>query len=124
MNATDLEDHLQRYLAVRSALGYRNYALRNLMMDFVRYAVTAHEHGPIRARTAVDWACATAGRNGASRLAYRLSAARGFLSHLRASIPDTEVPSVGMLKVSAARSLPFFEPANCQPAQKGIGTGA
>jgi integrase/recombinase XerD len=106
MSATELGDHLQRYLAVRSALGYRNYALRNLMQDFVRY-VAAHEQGPIRARTAVDWACATAGRNGASRLAYRLSAARGFLTHLRASIPDTEVPNVGLLKKSPRR-VPYL----------------
>ena len=103
MNAAELEDHLQRYLAVRSALGYRDCRLRNLMQDFVRYAIAANEGGPIRARTAVNWACATAGRNGASRLAYRLSAARGFLTHLRASIPDTEVPSVGLLKKSPRR---------------------
>jgi integrase/recombinase XerD len=107
MNAIELEDHLQRYLAVRSALGYRNYALRNLMQDFVRYVVAANTEGPIRARTAVDWACATAGRNGASRLVYRLSAARGFLTHLRASIPDTEVPSVGLLKKSPRR-VPYL----------------
>jgi integrase/recombinase XerD len=107
MSATELEGHLRRYLAVRSALGYRNYALRNLMQDFVRYVVAAHEEGPIRARTAIDWACATTGRNGASRLAYRLSAARGFLTHLRASIPDTEVPNVGLLKKSARR-VPYL----------------
>jgi integrase/recombinase XerD len=107
MNATELEDHLQRYLAVRSALGYRNYALRNLMQDFVRYVIAVHGGGPIRARTAVNWACATAGRNGASRLAYRLSAARGFLTHLRTSMPDTEVPSIGLLKKSPRR-VPYL----------------
>ncbi len=39
MSVTELDDHLQRYLAVRFALGYRNYALRNLMLDFVRYVI-------------------------------------------------------------------------------------
>jgi hypothetical protein len=75
MSATELGDHLKRYLAVRSALGYRNYAPRNLMQDFVRYVCctrTGSHSGSNRSRLA----CATAGRNGASRLAYRLSAAR------------------------------------------------
>jgi integrase/recombinase XerD len=40
-------------------------------------------------------------------LAYRLSAARGFLIHLRASIPDTEVPETGLLKKSPRR-IPYL----------------
>lgn len=107
MNARKFETPLENYLAVRSALGYRDYALRNLLQDFVRYLVARNHDGPIRAGTAVDWACATSGRNGASRLAYRLSAARGFLLHLRASIPDTEVPETGLLKKSARR-IPYL----------------
>jgi integrase/recombinase XerD len=107
MSARELEGRLEKYLAVRSALGYRDYFLRSLLRDFVRYAVARHDKGPIRAGTAVDWACATSERNGASRLAYRLSAARGFLTHLRASIPDTEVPEVGLLKKSPRR-IPYL----------------
>ena len=107
MNARELERRLENYLAVRSALGYRDYALRNLLRDFVRCLVANNRNGPIRAGTAVDWACATSGRNGASRLAYRLSAARGFLIHLRASVPDTEVPGTGLLKKSPRR-IPYL----------------
>jgi integrase/recombinase XerD len=107
MNARKLENRLENYLAVRSALGYRDYNLRSLLQDFVRYLVARNHDGPIRAGTAVDWACATSGRNGASRLAYRLSAARGFLIHLRASIPDTEVPETGLLKKSP-RLIPYL----------------
>jgi len=40
-------------------------------------------------------------------LAYRLSAARGFLAHLRVAIPDTEVPEVGLLKKSPRR-IPYL----------------
>lgn len=124
MNATELEDHLQRYLAVRSALGYRDCRLRNLMQDFVRYVIAANEGGPIRARTAVNWACATAGQNGASRLAYRLSAARG-VPHAPAGqhTGHGSSQSWSAQEVSAAHSLPFFERANCQSAKKGIGPG-
>jgi integrase len=89
------------------ALGYRDYGLRNLLKDFVRYLVVRQQHGPVRAATAVDWACSTSGRNGASRLAYRLSVARGFLTHLRASVPETEVPEVGLLKKSPRR-IPYL----------------
>ena len=108
MNATKLEEQLRTYLAARLAVGYRDYALRNLMQDFVRYVnATTTDDGPIRARTAFDWACATSRRNGASRLVYRLSAARGFLTHLRASFPDTEVPAIGLLKKSRRR-IPYL----------------
>jgi integrase/recombinase XerD len=107
MNARELESRLENYLAARSALGYRDYFLRSLLLDFVRYVVAGCQDRPIRAGTAVDWACSTSGRNGASRLAYRLSAARGFLTHLRASIPGTEVPQAGLLKKSPRR-IPYL----------------
>ncbi len=107
MNARELERQLETYLTVRSALGHRDYGLRRLMQDFVRYVIARHDDVPIRARIAVDWACTTSGRNGASRLAYRLSAARGFLTYLRASFPDTEVPQTGLLKKSARR-IPYL----------------
>lgn len=107
MRARELERRLEQYLAVRSALGYRDYFLSRLLQDFVRYVVVRHQDEPIRARTAVDWACATSSRNGASRLAYRLSAARGFLVHLRASVPETEVPEAGLLKKSPRR-IPYL----------------
>lgn len=104
MNANELESGLETYLAARSALGYRDYFLRRLLQDFVRCVIDRRDDGPIRAQTAVAWACATSSRNGTSRLAYRLSAARGFLRHLRASFPDTEVPESGMLKKSPRRN--------------------
>jgi integrase len=108
MNATELENQLKTYLAARSASGYRDYFLKQLLQDFVRYVIDRHDDGPVRARTAVDWACATSARNGTSRLAYRLSAARRFLAHLRASFPDTEVPALGLLKKSPRRNpYPF-----------------
>ena len=107
MSARELEKRLEQYLAVRSALGYRDYFLSRLLQDFVRYVHVRHQNEPIRAGTAVDWACASSDRNGASRLAYRLSAARGFLAHLRASLPDTEVPEAGLLKKSPRR-IPYL----------------
>jgi integrase/recombinase XerD len=107
MTASELKGQLATYLAVRSALGYRDYALRNLLEDFVRYVIASHPDDLIRPGIAVDWACTTSSHNGASRVAYRLSAARGFLTHLRASFPDTEVPQTGLLKKSPRR-IPYL----------------
>ncbi len=108
MKTTELEGQLETYLAVRSALGYRDYFLQRLLQDFIRYVIDRHDDGPIRARTAVDWACATSARNGVSRLAYRLSVARRFLTHLRVNFPDTEVPGMGLLKKSPRRNPYLF----------------
>ena len=47
MNARKLENRLENYLAVRSALGYQDYALRSLLQDFVRYLVTRNHDGGI-----------------------------------------------------------------------------
>ena len=106
MNATKLESQLEAYVAVRSALGHRDYFLQRLLQGFVRYAARQDE-SPIRANVAVDWACAVSGRAGGSRLAYRLSAARGFLVFLRASYPETEVPRRGLLRKSSRR-IPYI----------------
>lgn len=107
MNKRELSNCLEKYLSTRSALGYRDYALRNLLRDFVRYLLKNSKQGPFRAGTAVDWACSTSDHNGASRLAYRLSAARGFLTFLRASVPETEVPVAGLLRKSPRR-VPYL----------------
>lgn len=122
MNTRELENRLENYLAVRTALGYRDYFLHSLLQDFVRYVVARQQHGPIRAGTAVDWACSTSGRNGASRLAYRLSAVRGFLTHLRASIPDTEVPEAGLLKKSPRRIPYLFSNSQIRDLLKAAST--
>jgi hypothetical protein len=92
MTASELKGQLATYLAVRSALGYRDYGLHNLLEDFVRYIIASHPDDPIRARIAVDWACTTSSHNGASRVALPLSAARGFLTHVRASFPTQKFP--------------------------------
>jgi integrase/recombinase XerD len=56
---------------------------------------------------ALDWACS--GRHGISQAgqATRLTMARGFLSHLRASEPSTEVPAFGLV-ASARRPQPYL----------------
>ena len=65
---------------------------RTLLRDFVQFIETADVSGPIRAQLAVDWACASSSKRGAGGAPQRLSMARGFLTYLRATLPETEVP--------------------------------
>jgi integrase/recombinase XerD len=96
MSHSDLHLHLDAYLGVRQALGFQMRAERTLLRDVVRDLETHADAAPIRASLAVDWACASSAQRGASGAAPRLSMARGFLTYLRAILPETEVPDSGL----------------------------
>jgi len=106
MNADFLDTQLVAYLSVRQALGFQMQAERVLLPEFVAFVKT-HEHtGPIRAQLALEWACQESMRRGPGGAARRLSIVRGFLLYLQASVPDTEVPTPGLLP-SPRRPKPF-----------------
>lgn len=92
MKPLDLQSRLDAYLAIREALGMPTRAGRLLLQDFVRYLAQHAGTEPIRAQLAVDWACSASATCGLSGQASRLSLARGFLTHLKASLPETEIP--------------------------------
>ena len=95
----DLDRHLVAYLAIRDALGLTAGTRARLLRSFLDYArgATAPDM-PIRAMTAVAWACdhAPPGCGDAGK-AHRLMVARGFLTYLSAVVPGTEVPAYGLL---------------------------
>lgn len=97
MNVHELQTRLDAYLALREALGYATHATRRLLQDFVAYLERHGDGYPIRAHLAVDWACRASATRGPSGQHSRLSAARGFLIHLHASLPETEVPERSLL---------------------------
>ncbi|NOT56913.1 MAG: tyrosine-type recombinase/integrase [Deltaproteobacteria bacterium] len=97
MTNTDLLLHVEAYVGLRQALGYTVRSDEKLLKDFVTFLASRHIHGPIRAQWAIDWACLPAPRRGPSGQATRLQVVRGFLSHVRATWPDTEVPGPGNL---------------------------
>jgi integrase len=114
MSRPDLHRYLDTYLSVREALGFQMRAERTLLWDFVRYIENDSVSGPIRAQCAVDWACASSSKRGHNGAAQRLSMARGFLSYLRATFPETEVPEHHLI-ASARRPNPFlFSPDQLQ----------
>jgi integrase/recombinase XerD len=103
----ELESRLAAYLAIRQAMGYAMRAERTLLADFVTFLVQRAALNPIRAQAALDWASQSAHKRGLSGTASRLTMARRFLLHLRASYPDTEIPGLGLVS-TARRPTPFL----------------
>jgi integrase len=107
MKEIDLHTRLDAYLALREALGFSTRASRRLLHDFVAYLEKHGDGKPIRAQLAVDWACSASGACGASGQAARLGLARGFLTHLKASLPETEIPDQHLL-AAPCRPQPYI----------------
>jgi integrase/recombinase XerD len=106
MSHRSLHLHLDAYLSVREALGFQMRAERTLLRDFVGFVESHGDGGPIRAQLAVDWACASSAQRGRGGAAQRLSMARRFLTYLRATLPETEIPPSGL--VAAFRRPPPY----------------
>lgn len=95
MTASDIQCRLESYLELRRSLGfvvcYGAYALKELL----QYLQAKGLSWPIHSQTVLDGVaaapCGPAGRRA------RLIHARGFLRHLKASFPETEVPPSGIL---------------------------
>jgi integrase/recombinase XerD len=97
MTASDLDRHLDAYLALRSALGFAADARATVLRDFVAHAAAAGG-APIRAATALAWACDHApARCGVAGKAHRLTVVRGFLAYLAGIVPGTQVPDHGLI---------------------------
>lgn len=106
MTPYDLPSRLDRYIALRRALGFAMHAEERLLRQYVGF-VEEHGHGrPLRAHVAFEWACSAVdcGPGGRTR---RLNLARAFLAHLRASLPDAEIPPHGLL-AHAVRPKPHI----------------
>jgi len=107
MSQSALQLQLDAYLSIREALGFQMRAERTLLRDFVNF-VESHGAGiPVKAYLAVEWACAVSARRGPGGAAQRLSMARGFLTYLRATIPETEVPDSALV-ASFRRPKPYL----------------
>ncbi len=106
MKPGELRDRLGRYVALRRALGFPMRAEERLLMDFVAFIERQGLDGAIRSRLAVDWACHN-DHCAAGTQSRRLSVVRGFLGHVRASVPQTEVPPLGLI-AGARRPTPYI----------------
>jgi len=112
----DFGQHLEAYLAIRDVLGLTTGTWARLLRSFLDYAHSAPAPGmPIRAMTAVAWACdhAPSGCGDAGK-AHRLMVARGFLTYLAAVVSGTEVPAYGLLAGHRRRRPYIFSDAEIE----------
>lgn len=97
MSTNHLVRCVECYVGIRRALGYGVRSEEKLLKDFVQFLNARDISGPIRAQMAIDWACTPSPGRGPAGQASRLKVVRGFLSYLRAAVPETEVPGPGVL---------------------------
>ena len=107
MKPTDLHNRLDAYLSLREASGFSTCTYRKRLQDFANYLENHGNGNPIHAQLAVDWACCTSATCGVPGQAARLSLARGFLTYLKASLPETEIPDKSLL-ASPRRPQPYI----------------
>ena len=97
MNPAQLRIHIEAYLSLRKSLGfqteYETYHLREL----ADYVAAKDFSWPIRTQTILNWIEAASLHCGLPGQKMRLTQARCFLRHLKASVPETEVPGPGLL---------------------------
>jgi len=64
MTGADLEDHLERYLELRRALGFRNAGSKGgCFHDFLAFLQGRALAEPLLAQAAVEWASSRGGQN-------------------------------------------------------------
>jgi integrase len=107
MTGADLQNHLERYLELRRALGFEMRVESRLLQDFVTFLQGRTLAEPLFAQAALDWACSRGAPNGSGWQARRLSIARCFLVHLRAHLPGIEVPAPGIIP-GGVRPTPYI----------------
>ena len=100
---SSLQEHLDRYLSVRRALGYQLQETGRVLPGFVRYAQSRGET-TVRTQTAIVWAD---GACSESQRRVRLSMVRGFACYLAAFDTTTEIPP-RRLGPSPVRSIPHI----------------
>jgi integrase/recombinase XerD len=112
MSSRDLHAILNDYLATREALGLKDRWRRKLLEEFLERVAAEESKGPITAQLAVDWACATSRPDALASQSFRLSVVRGFLTHLRTIIPETERPPDRLLKTPHRSAPSLFSHAD------------
>lgn len=101
-----LEKHLEEYLALRKALGFKLRTIDSSLKDFVNYAATKNS-AIITTKLALSWAVKPAGAN-PKWWAYRLRLVHHFARHVRGVDHQDEVPPLGLLPYLHRRVPPHI----------------
>lgn len=103
---TDLTHHVQDYLRLRRALGFKLTFEGHALPQLVEYLNDAGA-STVTAELAIAWAGLPKGTKPIS-LAHRLGAARGFAKYLRTIDPTTQVPPIGIWPTTSPRPAPYL----------------
>ena len=97
MNLPDLLLRVECYVGLRRAIGYTVRYEEKLLKDFVQFLASRGLSSPIRAQTAIDWACAPAPRRGPAGRVSRLKVVQ--------RLPFTLARSASRHRGARARSI-------------------
>lgn len=103
---TDLAEHVQDYLRLRRALGFKLRVEGTVLPQLVTY-LTAAGASTVTAELAIAWAGLPQGVKPIT-LAHRLGAARGFAKYLQTIDPTTQVPPSGVWPTRSPRPAPYL----------------
>jgi integrase/recombinase XerD len=101
-----LAEHVQNYLQVRRALGFKLVGEGQLLREFVAFADAAGQR-TVTTSLALEWARLPRGGS-PNYLSRRLRAVRGFARYLHALDPGCEVPPLELLPASKYRPAPYL----------------
>jgi integrase/recombinase XerD len=120
---SQLTIHVEDYLALRRALGFKLEKTGRLLRDFAAFAEAAGAR-TATAELAVRWALLP-GNASPVWAAQRLSMVRGLARYLQAVDPAAEIPPVGLLPARIRRVTPYIysdaDVAALMTAARGLG---
>ncbi len=103
---SSLEAHVDDYLRMRRALGFKLERHRQLLPQLVAYLEAAGA-STITSELAISWARLPSAVH-PRHWAARLSIARGFAAYMQTIDPDTEIPPADVFAVRYQRPTPFL----------------
>jgi hypothetical protein len=103
---SELSGHVEDYLRLRRALGFKLERAGHLLPQLVAYLEAAGV-ATVTSELAIAWA-RLPGHTHPNHWAQRLAIARGFARYLRALDPATEVPPPGVFPTRRHRPTPFL----------------
>jgi integrase/recombinase XerD len=103
---TALAQHVEDYLAVRHALGFKLRTERRMLAEFAVFMESVRQ-STVTVDAALQWATMPAGV-GHAYLAQRMRAVRGFARYLHGIDPATEVPPLELLPARRHRPTPHI----------------
>lgn len=95
MMQVNYDTELANYLALRESLGVPTYQISPVLNKFVQYLNKHCQGDVVRVSQVLEWVCSEP--HSISTQHVRLSAARVFLKHLKAIVPETEIPSSNLI---------------------------